>query len=203
MKNIMLSFLCLTAAIVISSCVNSLYPISENENDFIFREELLGNWADKGMQTQVIIKKATEKIYGVTIIDKLKNPGGKHIPVLDTSYYLGFMIELNGQQYVDCSVDISHPKYVSIAKDAGSALAPLHFIYKLSIIGNDKISITGINYDSLKKFIASYPNTVKYKDLKEGPLMLTAEAAGLQKNILTNEKAAFVFSEKNIVTRIK
>lgn len=203
MKKIYFYLLLLLTVIFISSCVNSLYPISENENDFIFREELLGRWADKDMQTQVTIEKAAGKKYGLTVIDKIKDPGGKNIQVLDTSYYLGFMIELNGQQYVDCSVDISHPEYVSIAKDAGSALLPLHFIYKISMINNNRLSITGINYDSLKKFIASYPNTVQYKDLKEGPLMLTADAAGLQKNILTNKKAGFVFSEINIVNRIK
>jgi hypothetical protein len=202
MKKIYFCLCFLLAVIVTSSCVNSLYPISENENDFIFNEELLGRWADKDMQSQVIIEKAAGKKYEVTVIDKNNDPAGKNIPASDTSYYLAFMIELNGQQYVDCSVDISHPKYVSIAKDAGSALLPLHFIYKLSMINNDQLSITGINYDSLKKFIASYPNTVKYEDLKEGPLMLSAEAAGLKKNILTNKKAGFVFHESNILNRI-
>lgn len=155
------------------------------------------------MQTQVIIKKAEGKKYAVTIIDKIKDPGGKNIQVLDTSYFLGFMIELNGQQYVDCAEDTSQPKYVSIGKNAGSALIPLHFIYKISMISNDQLSITGINYDSLKKFIASHPKTVQYKDLKEGPLTLTADVAGLQKKILTNKNAGFVFSEINIVNRIK
>lgn len=201
MKNIYFSFLFFTAVIITSSCVNSLYPISENENDIIFREEFLGHWADKDMQTQVIIKKATEKKYGVTIIDKIQDPGRKNIRVLDTSYFLAFMIELNGQQYVDCSVDSSQPKYASIGKNAGSALVPLHFIYKVSIISNDQISIAGINPDSLKEFIGRYPDAIKYEDLKEGPLLITTYAAGLQKNILTNEKAAFVFGKPDILYR--
>ena len=203
MKKIYFCFLILLTVIFISSCVNSLYPISENENDFIFREDLLGHWTGKDMKTQVIIKKATEKKYGVTVIDKIKDPGGRNIRVLDTSYFLGFMIELNGQQYVDCSVDSSQPKYVSIGKNTGSAVVPLHFIYKISIISNDQISIAGMNLDSLKKFIASYPNTVKYEDLKEGPLMITTDAAGLQKNILNNKEAAFVFDKPDILYRKK
>ena len=113
------------------------------------------------------------------------------------------MIELNSQQYVDCSVDISQPKYVSIGKNTGSAVVPLHFIYKISIISNDQISIAAMNPDSLKKFIASYPNTVKYEDLSEGPLLITTNAAGMQKNILTNEKAAFVFDKPDILYRKK
>ena len=203
MKKTYFSFLLIAAAIITSSCVNSLYPISDNENDFIFREELLGKWADKDMLPRMIIEKAARKKYAVTIIDKTKNTNGNNIPVLDTSYFLCFMIELNGQQYVDCSVDINQPKYVRIAKDASSALAPLHFIYKISMISNDQLSVTGINFDSLKKFIAMYPDAVKNEELNEGPLMLKDDAAGLQKNILTNEKAAFVFSEINIVNRIK
>jgi hypothetical protein len=203
MKKIYFCLLLLLAVIIASSCVNSLYPISENENDFIFKEELLGRWADNDMQTQVIIEKAAGKKYGVTVIDKKTDPGGKNIPASDTSYYLGFIIELNGQQYVDCSVDINHPKYVSIAKDAGSALLPLHFIYKISMINKDQISITGMNQDSVKKLIAGYPNSVKHEKLGKDDIMLTADAAGLKKNILTNKAAAFVFSEINIVTRIK
>ena len=64
MKKIYFGFLFLLTVILINSCVSSLYPISDNENDFIFREELLGHWSYKDMQTQLIIKKAADKKVG-------------------------------------------------------------------------------------------------------------------------------------------
>jgi len=201
MKKIHFTFSLLLPIVIFSSCVSSLYPISTNENDFIFNEVLFGHWVDKDMQTQVIIKKVEGKKYGLTVIDKIKDPGGNNGEISDTSYFLGFMIQLNGQQYVDCSLDSNQPQYGCMGKNTRSALLPLHFIYKISLVNNDQISITAMNLDSLKKFIAMHPNTVKYAEPND--LLLTNAAAGLQKNILSNKEASFVFSESGILNRVK
>lgn len=204
MKKIYFSFLFLLTVIIINSCVSSLYPISENENDFIFREELLGHWSYKDMQTQVIIKKATDKKYKITVIDKKnKDNNGKHISFLDTSYFSGFLVQLNNQQFFDCTPDTDHPQFNCLGEETRSALLPLHFIYKIYNIGKDQVSIAGIDIDSLKNFIAKRPNIVKHEKLSKDHILLTAGAAGIQKNILTNQEADFVFGEPGILTRKK
>lgn len=204
MNKIYFSCLFLLAAIVISSCVSSLYPISDNENDFIFREDLLGHWADKGMGTQVIIYKADHKKYRITVIDKKnKETGGKKISFFDTSYYSGLLMQLKSQYFFDCTPDTDHPQFDCLGEETKSGLLPIHFIYKIHSIDMDQISISSIDIDSMQHFIAQYTNKVKHEKLSKDHIMLTADAAGLQKNILTSKEAASVFSKPEILTRKK
>ncbi len=204
MKKIYFSCLFLLAAIVISSCVSSLYPISDNENDFIFREELLGNWAYKNMQTQVILYKADHKKYKITVIDKKdKDNGGKKISFFDTSYYSGFLIQLKSQYFFDCTPDTDHPQFDCLGEETKSGLLPIHFIYKIQILGKDQLSVAGMDIDAMKKYINDNSNKVKHEKLSKDHILLTADAVRLQKNILTNKEAAFVFGKPEILTRIK
>ena len=204
MKKIYFSFLFLLAVIITSSCVSSLYPISDNENDFIFREELLGHWSYKNMQTEVIFEKAAEKKYKITVIDKKnKDNNGKHISFLDTSYFSGFLVQLNNQLFLDCTPDTDHPQFNCLGEETRSALLPLHFIYKIYSIGKDQVSIAGMDIDSMKTFIAKHPKTVKHEKLSKDHILLTADAAEIQKNMLTNKEADFVFGEINILNRTK
>ncbi len=202
-KTYFASFILFTA-IVITSCVSSLYPISNNENDFLFREELLGHWVDKDMQTQLIIKKAEQKKYSVTVIDK-KNykDNGNNNSFFDTSYFSCFLIQLNSQYFFDCTPDTDHSQFDCLGEETKSALLPLHFIYKIRSIGKEQLSMAGINIDSMQKFINKNMSKVKHEKLSKDHILLTAGAGELQKKILTNKEAAFVFSESTILTRIK
>ena len=202
MNKIYFSCLFLLAAIVISSCVSSLYPISENENEYIFREDLLGHWADKDMGTQLILYTADQKKYKITVIDKKnKDARGNKISFFDTSYFSGFLIQLDGQYFFDCTPDTDHPQFDCLGEETRSGLLPIHFIYKIQIINNDQISIAGLDFDSMKIFIDKSRHNVKHEKLSKDHIMLTADAARLQKNILTNKEAAFVFDKPDILTR--
>ena len=204
MKKIYFSLLFLTAAIIAGSCVSSLYPISDNENDFVLREELLGHWSYKNMQTQLIIKKAANKKYAVTVIDKKdKDNNGNRISFLDTSYFSGFLIQLNNQLFFDCTPDTDHPQFNCLGEETRSGLLPLHFIYKIYSINKDQVSMAGMNIDLMKKYIAKYPNRIKHENISKDHILLTATAGGLQKNILTNKEAAFVFDKPEILYRKK
>lgn len=204
MKNIYFTCLCLLTAIVISSCVSALYPISDNENDFIFREDLLGHWADKDMQTQVIMTKADHKKYQITVIDKKnKVNSGNKISFFDTSYYSGFLIQLGSQYFFDCTPDTDHPQFSCLGEETKSGLLPLHFIYKIHILSNDQLNIAGMKIDAVKKLFDDSTNQIKHETLSKDHILLTADAARLQKNMLTNKEAAFIFSEPEILNRIK
>lgn len=205
MKRIYYTCLSILAVIFISSCVSSLYPISNDEHDYIFLEGLLGNWADKDMQTRVIMNTADHKKYQVISIDtKHKETGGNKISFLDTSYYSAFLIQLNNQYFLDCSPDLDHLQYSCLGDETKSGLLPLHFIYTISRIAGDQLTIAGINRDSLQSFINRHPNKIKYEQHSgNDDILLTANSDGLQKNILTNKEAAFVFSEINILYRKK
>lgn len=204
MRKVYFTCFFLLTVIVITSCVSSLYPITDNKNDFLFREELLGHWAGKDMQTQVIIKKAENKKYGVTVIDKKNNKNdGKNSSIYDTSYFSGFLIQLNSQFFFDCTPDTDHPQFDCMAGEIKSALLPLHSIYKIYSIGKYQLSMAGMNIDSLQKFIDKDKNKVKHEKLSKDHILITADARGLQKKILANKEAAFVFSELTILNRKK
>ncbi len=204
MKKIYFACLFLLTTIVYSSCVSSLYPISDNENDFIFREDLLGHWADKDMGTQVILNKADHKKYKVIVIDKKnKETNGNKISFFDTSYYSGFLIQLNSQYFFDCTPDTDHPQFNCLGEETKSGLLPIHFIYKIYNIDKNQISIAGMDIDAMKKYIDDSSNKVKHEKLSKDHILLTADAAGLQKNMLNNKEAAFVFKEPDILIRKK
>ena len=93
-----LIFFGLLLSITISSCVSSLYPISENENDFVFKEALLGVWGERDGGTRYIVQKAGIKNYNITVIDKIGPEAKKN----DTSYFLGTLVRLSNQYFLDC-----------------------------------------------------------------------------------------------------
>lgn len=189
-------------AVTITSCVSSLYPISNNEKNFIFRKELLGRWADKENKTHVVVRKADDKKYSIAVTDKEQSTfGTKKIP--DTSFFSGFMIQLHSQLFLDCTPDTDHSQFNCLGEEVKSALLPLHLIYKIDITGKDQISIAGMNIDSMQKFISINKKAGRYEKPGKDHIMLTDNADDLQNEILSNRQAAFVFSEKTIFNRKK
>ncbi|MGB5008328.1 MAG: hypothetical protein WBO39_15430 [Ferruginibacter sp.] len=206
MKKIYFAYLFLLTAIVISSCVSScvssLYPISDNECDFIYREEILDHWANKDMVTQVILHKADHKKYKVTVIDKkTSEAGGNKVSFYDTSYFSGFLIQLNNRYYFDGTPDTDHPQFRSLGEETRTALLPIHFIFNIQIIDNNRLSVAGMDIDVMKKYMEDNSNRVKHEKPGKDHIMLTADATTLQKNILTGKTAAFIFNDPDTLTR--
>ncbi|MBK8494168.1 MAG: hypothetical protein IPL50_03480 [Chitinophagaceae bacterium] len=204
MKNIYYPCLVLFISLTITSCVSSLYPISENESDHIFREELVGHWSGKDMGTQVILSKAGTTKYQVTVIDKkTSEDAGKKVSFYDTSYFSGFLIQLNNRYYFDGTPDTDHPQFRSLGEETRTALLPIHFIFSIQIIGNNRLSVAGMDIDAMKKYIEKNSSRVNHEKLNKDHILLTADAAALQKNILSSETASFVFNEPDTLNRKK
>ena len=121
----------------------------------------------------------------------------------DSSYFSGFLIQLSSQYFFDCTPDTDHPQFDCMGEEVKSALLPLHFIYKIHIWGKDQLSIAGMNIDSMQMFFDKNKNTIKHEKLSKDHILLTAHAGELQKKILTNKEATNVFSETEMLTRIK
>ena len=185
--------------IAISSCVSSLYPISENKNDFVFKEELLGVWGERDGGTRYIVQKAGIKNYNITVIDKIE-PGSKKN---DTSYFLGTLARLNNQYFLDCIVDIENPQFRHVGDNTRSAILPLHLIYKIRSIEKNQLNIAAMNIDSLKKIIAGNENYIRHEKLDKDNILLTARPGEVQKKILLSKMTGFIFSESSLLTRIK
>ena len=87
--------------LAIYSCIHSLYPITKLESDYIFREEILGDWLGE-KKISCSVDSAGNKKYLISVFDDLGLPGGDSGKI-DSSYFEAFLIQRSGQYYLDCS----------------------------------------------------------------------------------------------------
>src|SRR5574338_763831 len=98
----------LIASCILSSCkvVSNLYPISENENDFIFKKELIGKWGNakdiSGYYLVDTVEGSDGKLYRAVVVTQ--NEEDKNI--MDTTRFLAQLIRLNNSYFLDCQMDI-------------------------------------------------------------------------------------------------
>ena len=185
--------------LAIYSCVHSLYPISKMESDYIFREELLGDWSDNEKDFRCSIESAENKKYLISVFGIMDSPGSHSSETkIDSSYFEAFLIQCSGQYYLDCTPTFEE-SLDSLGLYAVAALLPLHKIYKVDILSKDRLVVCGIDKDSLEKYSSSSV-TIK-KDLLKDNIVLTDQPGKLQKNLLQNKKAKFIFSDSLDLTR--
>jgi hypothetical protein len=200
MKRYLLSLL-LTFSL--GSCVFSLYPASDLESDYVFRKELLGNWLETDNDFVCAIDTIANKKYLITLIDDLERyPGAnKNERRLDTSYFEAFLIHLSGQYYIDCSPGTKHESLDRIGENAKSCLLPLHKVYKINLLENDRLIISDINIDSLKKLSSAKDSKINRELMNEDHILLTDRPRELQKNVLSNKRARFIFSDTLVLKK--
>lgn len=187
----------------LGSCVFSLFPISDLESNYVFRKELLGNWLETDNDFSCRVDTTADKKYLITLIDDLDYyPGAdENKRRIDTSYFEAFLIQLSGQYYLDCSPAIKHKSLDRIGENAKSALLTLHKVYKIDLLEKDRLVISGINIDSLKKLSSTKGTKIKKELMNEDHILLTDRPAELQKNLLSNKKARFIFSDSLVLKR--
>ena len=187
------------------SCVYSLYPISKIESDYIFREELLGDWLGNEKNFSCRVELAENKKYLISVFDDLDFPGTDSSE-LDSSYFEAFLIQCSGQYYLDCAPATEAPYGLEESLDmvgqyTRAALLPLHKIYKVDILSTDRLVLSGISKDSLEKYLSTSAGIIKKESIDKDYIILTDQPGKLQKNLLQNKKAKFIFSDSLILTR--
>ena len=186
--------------LAIYSCIHSLYPITKLESDYIFREELLGDWSDNEKDFRCRVEMAENKKYLISVFGIMDSPGSRSSETrVDSSYFEAFLIQRSGQYYLDCTPTFEE-SLDSLGLYAVAALLPLHNIYKVDILSKDRLVICGIDKDSLEKYSSSSSVTIK-KDLMKDNIILTDQPEKLQKNLLQSKKAKFIFSDSLVLTR--
>lgn len=188
---------------ILGSCVFSLYPISNLESDYVFRKELMGNWLESDNDFSCTVDTTANNKYLITLIDDLDYyPGAdEKVRRIDTSYFEAFLIQLSGQYYLDCSPAIEHQSLDRNGENARSSLLPLHKVYKIDLLETDRIVLSGINIDSLKKLSATKATKIRKELMDDDHILLTDRPAELQKNLLSNKKARFIFSDSLVLKR--
>ena len=179
----------------LGSCVFSLYPISNLESAYVFRKELSGNWVETNNDFSCAVDTIADKKYLITLIDDMDYyPGAdENVRRIDTSYFEAFLIQLSGQYYLDCSPAVKHKSLDVMGENAKAALLPLHRIYKVDLPSNDRLVISGINTDSLEKYLSTSAATIKKEVRDDDYILLTDPPETLQKNLLQTKTRDLFF----------
>jgi hypothetical protein len=187
--------------LIFTSCVRSLYPITENENELIFKKELLGRWQDKD-SSQYIVDTAigkNGKIYTITIIDakKGKDAGG----FSDTSYFIASLAQIKDRFFLDCVVDMRAFENKNIGESAAGALLQTHFVIPVMFRQNS-IEVSPIDEGKLSSLLTQSKFKLRHELIDKDNLLITEKPLALQEKLREMEKFPGVF-DTSILFRAK
>ncbi len=187
------------AVFLFISCVSSLYPLSENEEEFVLKKELLGHWEAVHNNKEYIIDTADKNIYRIIVINKdsiFHNPRYN-----DTSYYLAFLINVQGQYFMDCYPDIEKPAFFQMGEEARNGFLLSHFIYNIRNIEQNSIIVSAINKDSLTNLIKKGTLSIKHEMVNDAHIVLREKPATLQLKLSSPIQHISFFDEPTLLKR--
>jgi len=151
MKKIILPVI-LMIAVIFTSCVRSLYPVTENENEMVFKRELLGHWIDKD-SAQYIVDTVNGKngIYRVTTVDPKKGADAQGFS--DTSYFMVCLAYVKNRFFFDCTIDLETFQNKNIGESAAGAILQTHFIIPVVSIQQNRIEVAPLDEGKLSSLL--------------------------------------------------
>jgi len=197
--------LSLTAAILSSSCnvVNTLYPLSENKKDFLFKKELIGKWKeikDSSVYYQIdTVAGENKKLYLATIV----SADEENKSVMDTTYFNARLIQLGNSYFIDCQFEIEK-NFLQRKDDYSQWLIARHFILRVSFDGNDKIEISYPASDELVKLINEKKIRLTYYTVGKDDYLILDKPAALRAALQESEKySSLLYKNKDVLVKLK
>ena len=190
-------------SLLFSSCIGSLYPISNNEREYLIRKELFGTWKEEDSNSEYIIENTGSVYYRITVIDKDGKPGSdKSISSYDTSRFSAFLVKKNNIYFLDCFVDIENGfnKSKAVGRNAAGTLLPMHMIFKIQSLKDNEILFSTLDPELFKGQVARKSISIKHEILSKDEIVLTEPPGRLQQK-LSGTNA--VFGEITIFKRVK
>ncbi|MEO6611136.1 MAG: hypothetical protein ABIT05_03355 [Chitinophagaceae bacterium] len=188
-------------SLLASSCkvAGTLYPLSQEENDFIFKKELIGKWEDPKDRS------------GYYRVDTLKGKRGRHYQVetvfgnketgsMDTSRFNATLVSISGWYYLDCWVDMEN-QFSATDKSYEDWLIARHFIFRLSFPGANSIELSTPDPEELVKLIDQKKILLHYAKLKKDDYLILDKPAVLQKGFTESKKYPLLYKDKYILHR--
>jgi len=188
-----IAFINLIVSVIITSCVTSLHPITENENDLIFKKELLGNWVDQD-SAHYIIDEAKEKggkFYQATLIDPKKNSGSRNFS--DTSYFIISLANIKGKLFLDCVADMQKFENKNLGEPAVNSVIPTHFIIPVISIKENTIELAPIDHDKVFDLLQQGKFKMKNEIVGKDDILFTEKPLALQQKLRELEKYPTAF----------
>jgi hypothetical protein len=179
---------------VFTSCVTSLHPITENENDLIFKKELLGNWVDKDSARYIIeeAKKEGSKFYRATVIDPKKSSEPENFS--DTSYFIISLASIKGKLLLDCVADMKKFEKKNVGGAAVSSVVPTHFIIPVVSISQNEVELSPLDHDKLLDLLTQGKFKMKNEIVNKDDILFTEKPKNLQQKLIELENFPAVFS---------
>jgi hypothetical protein len=194
--------------IVFSSCISSLYPLSENNDDCVFKKELIGKWGynDTNIDSAYLLVDTAShtggKLYKITSMD-LSDSGWQREEALAQ------LIQINNNFYIDYwRSDRWAFKAYGDKFDSTGLYLRQHYIMKMDFISKDSFSICYSDAHKVIDKIDSGFLKLKYTHIGgdiEGHDILLDKANTLQKALVDMEKfpGIFDYEEKQVFYRKK
>ncbi len=182
------------------SCVRSLYPLTDNIKDIVFKKELLGHWKDANGNDEYIadtVTTALGKNYKVIILDHSADKKS-----IDTSYFLVMLVNIKGHYFLDCMPDTSQYSYSKLSDISRTFLLPCHNIIRVFGIKNNSITISAIDKNALSLLLKNKKINMKHEDITKDDILLTEKPAMLQQRLLELEHFTTVYKKDSLI-RIK
>jgi hypothetical protein len=185
--------------IISCTVVGTLYPISENWKDYVFKKEMPGKWGESKDSFSYYYKVDTlphneGKLYRIEVIE-YTNEGA------DTTPFRANLINLQGWYFLDCWYDLK--------KDLNDFMIAKHFIMKLSFPSPDEIELSSPMPDQLIKLIDQKKVHLNYlrqgadsKDADYGYLIID-KPKYLRFALEETKKYPKLYKEKTILYRLK
>jgi hypothetical protein len=198
-----LALLIASAALLASSCkvVGTLYPISRNEKDFIFKKELIGKWGDSrdssGYYSVDTVSGKNGKLYQIKTVftNNEKNTA-------DTNRFRAILVMISGWYYLDCWFDLEN-EFNNIDKNYEDWLIARHFIFRLSFPGTDKLEMVAPDGDELIKLIDQKKIIANYANLKKDDYLILDKPAILQRAFAESKKYPLLYKDKNVLHKLE
>jgi hypothetical protein len=195
MKKIFLA--AIISNLLLSSCIQSLYPLTENKNQMVFKEELLGVWKEADGGTEYFVDSAGDKGYRVTIVENDKN----HISgSLDTSYLLMTLVSVKGKYFLDCSPDVNQPFFYGAEEQTANLIVPAHYIFRVNSISANALEIGSIDGDEVSKLVQQKKFSINYEAIQKDLALLVHKPQILQQKFTELEKFPSAY-EKTILKK--
>ncbi|HEV8508329.1 MAG TPA: hypothetical protein VGQ53_23165 [Chitinophagaceae bacterium] len=194
MKKI-ITFVIPIVTVIFTSCVTSLHPITENENDLVFKKELLGNWIDKD-SARYIIEETRErggKSYYATVIDPKKSSQPANFS--DTSYFIISLASVKGKLFLDCVADMKKFENRNLGGSAVSSVMPTHFIVPVISIRQNAIELSPLDHDKLLALLNQGKFKMKNEIVNNDDILFTEKPKNLQQKLMELENFPAVFGK--------
>jgi hypothetical protein len=190
---------------IFSSCISSLYPITEDEKEMIFKKELIGHWKDnEGVQYFIDTSRPG---YGIEIIDRNDVPGSTDDHYFDTSYFFAILVNIKGIFFLDCTPNLNQQEvklaFKKMGESTAHSLLPTHNILKVFSIEQDSIECSFIDKENFSRLLEEKKINARYETINSGDILLTEKSKVLQQKLIELEKFPSVYKEKNYLTRIR